>query len=35
MKLRAVRVRSKNKDLGVMLLTKFIEKIKLEIEKKK
>jgi len=35
MKLRAVRVRSKNKDLGVMLLTKFIEKIKSEIEKKK
>ncbi len=35
MKLRAVRVRSKNKDLGVMLLTKLIEKIKSEIEKKK
>jgi len=35
MKLRAVRVRSKNKDLGVMLLTKFIEKIKSEIKKKK
>ena len=35
MKLRAVRVRSKNKDLGVILLTKFIEKIKSEIKKKK
>ena len=30
-----VRVRSKNKDFGVMKLTKFLEKIKIEIEKKK
>jgi threonyl-tRNA synthetase len=35
MKTKAVRVRSKNKDLGIMKLTKFIEKIKLEIENKK
>jgi len=35
MKTKSVRVRSKNKDLGPMKLTKFIEKIKLEIETKK
>jgi threonyl-tRNA synthetase len=35
MKTKSVRVRSKNKDLGIMRLTKFIEKIKLEIENKK
>jgi len=33
-KTKSVRVRSKNKDLGIMKLTKFIEKIKIEIEKK-
>ena len=32
---KSVRVRSKNKDLGMMKLTKFIEKAKMEIEKKK
>jgi len=35
MKTKSVRVRSKNKDLGPMKLTKFIQKIKLEIENKK
>ena len=35
MKTKSVRVRSKNKDLGLMKLTKFIEKVKMEIEKKK
>ena len=34
MKTKSVRVRSKNKDLGIMKLTKFIEKAKIEIEKK-
>jgi len=35
MKSKSVRVRSKNKDLGEIKLTKFIEKVKVEIEKKK
>lgn len=35
MKTKSVRVRSKNKDLGIMSLTKFIKKIKLEIGNKK
>ncbi|MDI6603310.1 MAG: threonine--tRNA ligase, partial [Patescibacteria group bacterium] len=35
MKTNSVRVRSKNKDLGLMKLTKFTEKVKIEIEKKK
>jgi len=35
MKTKSVRVRSKNKDLGIMKLTKFLEKAKKEIEKKK
>ncbi len=35
MKTKSVRVRSKNKDLGIMKLTNFIEKIKIEIENKK
>ena len=35
MESKSVRVRSKNKDLGMMRLTKFIEKVKMEIEKKK
>ena len=35
MKVKSVRVRSKNKDLGIIKLTKFIEKVKIEIEKKK
>jgi threonyl-tRNA synthetase len=35
MKTKSVRVRSKNKDLGPMKLTKFIKRIKLEIENKK
>jgi len=35
MKIKSVRVRSKNKDLGIMKLTKFIEKIEIEIERKK
>jgi len=34
MKTKSVRVRSKNKDLGLMKLTKFIEKAKIEIEKR-
>jgi threonyl-tRNA synthetase len=33
-KRKSVRVRSKNKDLGVMKLNRFLEKIKMEIEKK-
>jgi len=32
---KSVRVRSKNKDLGVMKLDEFLEKIKMEIESKK
>ena len=35
MKTKSVRVRSQNKDLGKMLLTRFIEKVKMEAEKKK
>ena len=35
MKTKSVRVRSKNKDLGIMKLTKFIEKVKIETEKRK
>ncbi len=35
MKGKSVRLRSKNKDLGQMLLNKFVKKIKVEIEKKK
>ncbi|MBU2577283.1 threonine--tRNA ligase, partial [Patescibacteria group bacterium] len=35
MKTKSVRGRSKNKDLGIMKLTKFIEKAKIEIDKKK
>jgi len=35
MKTKSVRIRSKNKDLGLMKLTKFIEKMKMEIEAKK
>lgn len=34
-KTKSVRVRSKNKDLGAIKLTRFIEKVKIEIEKKK
>lgn len=34
MKAKAVRVRSKNKDLGMIRLEKFLKKIKIEIEKK-
>ena len=34
MKTKSVRVRSKNKDLGPMELTNFIEKVKIEIDKK-
>jgi len=34
MKTKSVRVRSKNKDLGMMKLTKFLEKVKMEIQKK-
>lgn len=32
---RSVRVRSKNKDLGIVKLDKFIKKLKIELEKKK
>lgn len=35
MKLKSVRVRSKNKDLGMTKLNKFLEKIKTEVSKKK
>jgi len=35
MNTKSVRVRSKNKDLGLISLTKFIEKIKLKIDNKK
>ncbi len=35
MKTKSVRVRSKNKDLGMMKLNKFIDKAKTEIENKK
>ncbi|MFC1663611.1 threonine--tRNA ligase [Patescibacteria group bacterium] len=35
MKVKSVRVRSKSKDLGMIKLEKFIEKVKIEIEKKK
>ena len=35
MKNKSVRVRAKNKDLGEIKLTKFVEKAKAEIEKKK
>ena len=35
MKTKSVRVRSKNKDLGIMKLTKFTEKVKIEIDRKK
>jgi len=31
---KSIRVRSRNKDLGMMRLTKFLEKIKTEVEKK-
>jgi len=34
-KAKSVRVRSKNRDLGIMKLTKFLEKVKMEIETKK
>lgn len=32
---KSIRIRAKNKDLGEMKLKKFIEKVKIEIEKKK
>jgi len=35
MKLKSVRARSKNKDLGMIKLNKFLEKVKMEITKKK
>ena len=35
MKTESVRIRSKNKDLGIMKLMKFLEKVKIEITNKK
>jgi len=35
MKTKSVRVRSKNKDLGIMKLDEFLEKVKIEVERKK
>ncbi len=35
MKAKQVRVRSKNKDLGMMKLDKFVKKVKIEVEKKR
>ena len=34
MKVKSIRVRSKNKDLGIMKLTKFLEKVRKEIKTK-
>jgi threonyl-tRNA synthetase len=35
MKGKSIRVRSKNKDLGMMKLDKFLEKVNLEIKEKR